>query len=106
MTLNIISAEKVEFTGEVSKVTMPGALGLFTVLENHAALISSLVAGRWCILLMARTRKWRLRAVLPTLIIMLFQCVCIKSVEYEESTDHINVSDDAMCSEPSGSCSK
>ena len=43
MTLNIISAEKVEFTGEVSKVTMPGALGLFTVLENHAALISSLI---------------------------------------------------------------
>ena len=46
MTLNIISAEKVEFTGEVSIVTMPGALGLFTVLENHAALISSLVAGK------------------------------------------------------------
>ena len=46
MTLNIISAEKVEFTGEVSKVTMPGSLGLFTVLENHAALISSLVAGK------------------------------------------------------------
>ncbi|MBE6310959.1 MAG: F0F1 ATP synthase subunit epsilon [Bacteroidales bacterium] len=46
MTLNIISAEKVEFTGEVTKVTMPGTLGLFTVLENHAALISSLVAGK------------------------------------------------------------
>ena len=46
MTLNIISAEKVEFTGEVSKVTLPGAQGLFTVLENHAALISSLVAGK------------------------------------------------------------
>ena len=45
MTLNIISAEKVEFTGEVSKVTLPGAQGLFTVLENHAALITSLVAG-------------------------------------------------------------
>lgn len=45
MTLNIISAEKVEFTGEVSKVTLPGAQGLFTVLENHAALISSLEAG-------------------------------------------------------------
>ena len=46
MTLNIISAEKVEFIGEVTKVMMPGALGLFTVLENHAALISSLVAGK------------------------------------------------------------
>lgn len=46
MTLNIISAERVEFTGEVTKVTLPGAQGLFTVLENHAALISSLVAGK------------------------------------------------------------
>ena len=46
MTLNIISAEKVEFTGEVTKVTLPGAKGLFTVLENHAALISSLTAGK------------------------------------------------------------
>ncbi len=46
MTLNIISAEKVEFTGEVTKVTLPGAQGLFTVLENHAALISSLTAGK------------------------------------------------------------
>ena len=46
MTLNIISAEQVEFTGTVTKVTLPGAQGLFTVLENHAALISSLVAGK------------------------------------------------------------
>lgn len=46
MTLNIISAEKVEFTGEVTKVTLPGVNGLFTVLENHAALISSLTSGK------------------------------------------------------------
>ena len=46
MTLNIISAEKIEYTGEVTKVTLPGAKGLFTVLENHAALISSLTPGK------------------------------------------------------------
>lgn len=46
MTLKIISAEKVEFTGTVQSVTMPGELGLFTVLENHAALLSALVAGK------------------------------------------------------------
>lgn len=46
LTLNIISAEKVEYTGSVESVTLPGAQGLFTVLEHHAALISSLVAGR------------------------------------------------------------
>ena len=45
MTLKIISAEKIEFEGEVEQVTLPGALGSFQVLQNHAALISALVAG-------------------------------------------------------------
>lgn len=45
MTLKIISAEQVEFEGEVEQVTLPGALGSFQILNNHAALISSLVAG-------------------------------------------------------------
>lgn len=46
MTLKIISAEKVEFEGQVEIVTLPGAKGLFQVLENHAAMISSLVPGQ------------------------------------------------------------
>lgn len=45
MTLKIISAEKIEFEGAVSSVTLPGALGSFEVLPRHAALISSLVPG-------------------------------------------------------------
>lgn len=45
MTLKIISAEKVEYTGEVECVTMPGILGLFTVLDHHASMISALGAG-------------------------------------------------------------
>lgn len=45
MTLKIISAEKIEFEGTVKSVTLPGALGLFQVLNNHAALISSLMPG-------------------------------------------------------------
>ncbi|MDO4510506.1 MAG: F0F1 ATP synthase subunit epsilon [Bacteroidales bacterium] len=45
MTLKIISAEKIEFEGAVESVTLPGAIGSFQVLKNHAALISSLVAG-------------------------------------------------------------
>lgn len=45
MTLKIISAEQVEFEGEVDQVTLPGTLGSFQILNNHAALISSLVAG-------------------------------------------------------------
>ncbi len=45
MTLKIISAEQIEYEGEVDQVTLPGALGSFQILNNHAALISSLVPG-------------------------------------------------------------
>lgn len=45
MTLEIISAHEIKFTGEVLSVTLPGELGSFTVLKNHAALISVLNKG-------------------------------------------------------------
>lgn len=45
MTLEIISAHEITFKGEVSSVTLPGEMGSFTVLRNHAALISVLTAG-------------------------------------------------------------
>ena len=40
MVLEIISSEQILFKGEVESVTLPGAKGSFTVLENHASLIS------------------------------------------------------------------
>ena len=40
MTLKVISAEQILFDGQVSLVTLPGESGLFTVLENHASLVS------------------------------------------------------------------
>ena len=46
MTLKIISAVEVVFEGEASRVTLPGAKGSFTVLHNHASLVSTLTAGR------------------------------------------------------------
>ena len=45
MTLKIISAEQIEFEGEVTMVSLPGEMGQFQVLNNHAALIASLSAG-------------------------------------------------------------
>lgn len=45
MTLKVISADQILFDGQVSMVELPGANGLFTVLENHASLVSALVAG-------------------------------------------------------------
>ncbi|MBR5727732.1 MAG: F0F1 ATP synthase subunit epsilon [Muribaculaceae bacterium] len=46
MTLKIISAQQIEFEGEVTSVTLPGAMGKFQVLNNHAALIAALAAGQ------------------------------------------------------------
>lgn len=45
MHLVIVSPERVIFDGKVSQVTLPGELGSFQVLVNHAPLLSSLVAG-------------------------------------------------------------
>ena len=45
MTLKIISAEDVVFEGEVQSVTLPGTKGSFTVLHNHASLVSTLDPG-------------------------------------------------------------
>lgn len=45
MTLKIISAEDVLFEGDVTIVTLPGVMGLFTILNNHASLVSTLAAG-------------------------------------------------------------
>lgn len=46
MTLKIISAQQIEYEGEVTSVTLPGALGMFQVLNNHAALIAALTTGK------------------------------------------------------------
>lgn len=46
MTLEIISAHEVMFKGEADSVTLPGKLGQFTVLRNHAPIISVLVEGK------------------------------------------------------------
>lgn len=46
MILKIISAEDVLYSGEVDLVTVPGEKGSFTILNNHASLISTLVPGK------------------------------------------------------------
>lgn len=46
MKLEIITPEQIYFSGEVTSVTLPGTIGLFTVWENHAPLISSLTKGK------------------------------------------------------------
>ena len=45
MTLKIISAVEIVYEGTVSRVTLPGTMGAFTVLRNHASLVSTLTEG-------------------------------------------------------------
>jgi F-type H+-transporting ATPase subunit epsilon len=45
MQLVIISPEKSLFKGTVDSVNVPGKKGMFTVLNNHAAIISTLGKG-------------------------------------------------------------
>lgn len=45
LKLKIVSPERVEFEGEVLSVTVPGTMGRFEVLENHAPIISSMEKG-------------------------------------------------------------
>jgi len=45
LSLKIVSPEKIEYQGEVESVKMPGTLGNFEVLDNHAPIISSLQRG-------------------------------------------------------------
>ncbi len=44
--LHIYTPNGALFSGEVTSVTLPGTKGVFTVLKNHGAIISSLTNGR------------------------------------------------------------
>jgi F-type H+-transporting ATPase subunit epsilon len=45
MYLEIVSPEATLFSGEVKSVTVPGVIGEFQMLENHAPIVSLLQAG-------------------------------------------------------------
>lgn len=46
LKLKIVSPERIEFEGEVESVLVPGTLGQFEILTNHAPIISSLDKGK------------------------------------------------------------
>lgn len=45
LKLNIVSPEGVAYEGNVESVSVPGSLGQFQILNNHAPIISLLEAG-------------------------------------------------------------
>ena len=46
LRLRIVSPEKIVFDGEVESVLVPGTLGSFEILNDHAPIISSLQPGK------------------------------------------------------------
>tara|TARA_B100001996_G_scaffold380857_1_gene369128 strand:+ start:1687 stop:1971 length:285 start_codon:yes stop_codon:yes gene_type:complete len=46
MYLEIISPEETLFNGEIDSISVPGSLGSFQVLENHAPIVSSIDSGK------------------------------------------------------------
>ena len=45
LKLKIVSPEKVEYDGVVESVLVPGSMGQFEILDNHAPIISTLQKG-------------------------------------------------------------
>ena len=45
LKLKIVSPERIEFTGEVESVKVPGTQGSFEILNDHAPIISTLGKG-------------------------------------------------------------
>ena len=46
LQLTIVSPEKKLFQGEVVLVSLPGVMGSFTILPQHAPIVSSLTRGK------------------------------------------------------------
>jgi len=46
MNLEILTPDKKVFEGEVRSVTLPGSMGSFEILNNHAPIISTLDDGK------------------------------------------------------------
>ncbi len=46
MKLEVISPKKILYTGEVDLVQLPGKMGSFEILQNHAPLVAILEKGR------------------------------------------------------------
>lgn len=45
LSLKIVSPEKVEYDGDVLSVVVPGTMGQFEILNDHAPIISTLQKG-------------------------------------------------------------
>ena len=45
MQLDILTPDKAMFSGQITSIILPGSKGQFEILNNHAAIVSSLEKG-------------------------------------------------------------
>ena len=58
MILEILTPDKKIFEGEVTSVTVPGAMGSFEILNNHAPIISTLDDGKIIVRFAGKEQKF------------------------------------------------
>ena len=58
LTLEIITPSKVSFKGDVESITIPGTLGSFQILKNHAPLMSTFEIGAVKVVLPDHSEKY------------------------------------------------
>ena len=46
MNISVLTPDREIFEGTITSVTVPGTNGMFQILENHAAIVSSLGSGK------------------------------------------------------------
>lgn len=46
LQLNIVSPEREIFKGEITSITLPGTMGIFSILPHHAPIVASLKEGQ------------------------------------------------------------
>ena len=46
LMLSLVSPEKTIYEGEINSIALPGSLGAFTILPQHAPIVSSLKSGK------------------------------------------------------------
>lgn len=61
MQVEILTPDKSIFSGEASSVTVPGAMGSFEILNNHAPIISTLDDGKLVIRTSGGTEIFRIK---------------------------------------------
>ncbi len=62
MQLDILTPEQKVFSGEVESVQLPGVEGKFQVLDNHAPMIASIMAGTVKIKSTAGKQEFKLKS--------------------------------------------